>query len=544
MSLSIRAVHKFAARKSLISRGSATFGPPSELGGVRLQFGSIEGKAEEITLKAQDEAEPRPTGSQTALFSASHTLALAQHLGIPYDNGAAPVNHGVDRLRAMNGAELLWSSSAGAGGPAVAAVVGHGTRSIPIFARVLSDQAAERLLTERGGNWSRAVSVTGDVGEHLASIWTADDGSVFLPFDPDEVCRYYWSERYQEVGMSWARRRASEGARRRYYQVRGLLPRDTQIWLRRRYSRLRARTRSFPGWPVETALHDFFDLFTSILAEVAGEPLPRIAAWPHGHTWALVLTHDVETAAGLAAIEPVLELERSLGLRSSWNFVPRRYQVDDEYVRALVADGFEVGVHGLYHDGRDLESLDRVRERLPAMWSAGESWGAVGFRSPSTQRQWQLMPLLGFDYDSSYPDTDPFEPQGGGCCTWLPFFNGEQVELPLTMPQDHTLFVILEHEDERTWIEKAEFLRGRGGMALLDTHPDYLLDERIAGAYRRLLERLARDDSAWKPLPRQVSEWWRRRAASHVEQAGTEWTVTGPAADEAQIELVEGSEWR
>ena len=72
------------------------------------------------------------------------------------------------------------------------------------------------------------------------------------------------------------------------------------------------------------------------------------------------------------------------------------------------------------------------------------------------------MPLLGFDYDSSYPDTDPFEPAAGGCCTWLPFFNGDLVELPITLPQDHTLFVIL-RRDSRLWLEKADVLRRAAG---------------------------------------------------------------------------------
>ena len=66
------------------------------------------------------------------------------------------------------------------------------------------------------------------------------------------------------------------------------------------------------------------------------------------------------------------------------------------------------------------------------------------------------MPLLGFDYDSSSPDTDPFEPQSGGCCSWWPFFNGKLVELPITLVQDHTLFVILRRPDEQLWVEKAE----------------------------------------------------------------------------------------
>lgn len=485
--------------------------------------------------------EPAPSGT-TAAFLSSRPLAIATHLGVSHEVLAGPVGGGLERLYAASGAALLWPAADPAGDP-VSARLACAQASIPVFAPLMPDAAAQRMLAKHGGEWTRAAELTGEDDAHLASIWRAADGSVFLPFDPDQVCLGYWSERYKRLSASHARRRFGEGARRGYYAVRRLLPRPAQIWLRRRYATVQARTE-FPRWPVEQALHDFFELFTAILVDVAGEPVARLAAWPDAYTWALVLTHDVETAAGVAAIEPIAELERELGLRSSWNFVPRRYEVPDERVRALQADGFEVGVHGLRHDGRDLESLARVRERLPGMRAAAERWGAVGFRAPATQRDWALMPLLGFDYDSSYPDTDPFEPQGGGCCTWLPFFNGELVELPLTMPQDHTLFVILRHEDERAWIEKAEFLRGRGGMALLDTHPDYLLDERIAGAYRRLLEALARDESAWKPLPHEVSDWWRRRAHSRIERTGTQWTVTGPAAERARIELVEGTEWR
>jgi hypothetical protein len=476
-------------------------------------------------------------------FVASRRLAVADLLGIPYEVLGPPVGSGVERLRAPSGAELLWTHTSEPEAVVTAARLCSASAEIPIFARVVCDRAAGRILAERGGNWSRVAGLTAPGGGHLASIWRRDDGSVFLPFDPDEVCHAYWSERYLDALPGAVSRRARHGAMLGYYRVRGLLPRSGQIWLRRLYARRQART-PFPSWPVEGALHDFFELFTSILADVADEPVARLAAWPRGHAWALVLTHDVETSTGFAAIQPVLELERALGLRSSWNFVPRRYDVDDDRVRELIAGGFEVGVHGLYHDGRDLESLERVQERAPAMRAAAERWSAVGFRSPATHRHWKLMPLIGFDYDSSYPDTDPFEPQGGGCCTWLPFFNQEMVELPLTMPQDHTLFVILRHSDETAWIEKAEFLRGRGGLAMIDTHPDYLIDERIKSAYRRLLERYANDETAWKALPRDVSAWWRRRAASHIERAGTDWIVTGPAAEEARVEHVEGASWR
>lgn len=94
----------------------------------------------------------------------------------------------------------------------------------------------------------------------------------------------------------------------------------------------------------------------AVLACLAGEPIPRIASWPDGHTWALVLTHDVESAEGLAALGPVLDAERNLGLRSSWNIVGNDYAVPDDQIRSLTEDGFEVGVHGLHHDGRDYGS--------------------------------------------------------------------------------------------------------------------------------------------------------------------------------------------
>jgi hypothetical protein len=112
------------------------------------------------------------------------------------------------------------------------------------------------------------------------------------------------------------------------------------------------------------------------------------------------------------------------------------------------------------------------------------------------------------------------------------------IELPMTMPQDHTLFVILRQPSGQAWIDKAEFLRARGGMVLVDTHPDYLVDERIMGAYRDLLERYADDEGVWGALPSEVSGWWRRRADSRLSRTSTGWTVTGPAAQEARVEFV------
>jgi hypothetical protein len=54
-----------------------------------------------------------------------------------------------------------------------------------------------------------------------------------------------------------------------------------------------------------------------------------------------------------------------------------------------------------------------------------------------------------------------------------------------------------------------------------------------------VLERYAQDATAWKALPGEVAAWWRRRRASTVAPAGEGWTVVGPAAGEAVVELTE-----
>ena len=87
----------------------------------------------------------------------------------------------------------------------------------------------------------------------------------------------------------------------------------------------------------------------------------------------------------------------------------------------LQRGGWEIGLHGLHHDGRDLESEKLAFERLPEMRCWAERGAPPASAPPRRSGDWRLMPRLGFEYDSSYPDTDPFEPQGGGCCSWLPF---------------------------------------------------------------------------------------------------------------------------
>jgi predicted glycosyltransferase/peptidoglycan/xylan/chitin deacetylase (PgdA/CDA1 family) len=495
-----------------------------------------------VPARAPQAASQAPARRERVLFAASRGVQLLDCFRIPYrvdrpsGNGNGRPSPLARLARASgDGPELRWAPAEAdlshRGRPAASYTLGGS----PIFCRVVRDEEASTLLRPTDRTWTRAEPILDERGAHAASIWRADDGSVFLPFDLDEAISAFWSEGYARLDDERLSRRANRLAQHAYYTVRPVIPRAVQLAFRRRFISIQSRA-SFPGWPVETALHDLYSFLLAELEAVAGEPVPRIAPWPGGHTWSAVLTHDVETQTGYDRIQRMLAVERELGYRSAWYFVPERdYRVEEPLVDELAADGFEVGVHGLRHDGRDL-SPRSFPERLPAIRRYAERWGAIGFRSPATHRDWGRMSLLNFDYDSSYSDTAVYEPQAGGCCAWLPFFIGTVLELPITMPQDHTLFALLRHEDETAWLEKAAFLRERGGMALLLTHPDYLGENGTLPAYRRYLEWLGHDESAWRALPRDVSEWWRRRAASAIERDEDGWRVVGPAAADARVE--------
>ncbi len=471
------------------------------------------------------------------MFESTGAFALFDYFRVPYEqteNEAAGPSFASLWVRGES-ATLSWPLEAGFAERSRASSYFLG--STPLFGRLMPDEGVRLYLKRLGGNWHIADDVRDTQGTSLGAVWQRDDGSTVLPFDPNELIQNFWTERYLDHIRPATVSHLAALARRSYYRARPLLPRSVQMSMRRSFSRVQSKTR-FPRWPVETALHDFYDFLFTVVASVADRPVPFIGLWPGNWAWALVLTHDVEAQTGYERLPELLRVEVEAGYRSSWNFVPQNhYVVDDQLVETLLEQGFEVGVHGFNHDGRDLSSLTNLQRRLPSMREHAERWQAKGFRSPGTLRSAELMPLLGFDYDSSYTDTAPFEPQAGGCCTWLPYKLGELVELPMTLTQDHTLFDLLGHRDATIWLEKARFLRQHGGMALLLTHPDYVGNRYLLGAYRLFLQEFADDSTAWKALPRDVSDWWRRRSSSELHEINGEWRVVGPAERQARIEF-------
>ena len=305
-----------------------------------------------------------------------------------------------------------------------------------------------------------------------------------------------------------------------YYALKPFVPRGLQLAVRRRYARRRP-TSGFPAWPIEDVLVRLQEEhFRAEMERRGTDRIPFINFWPGANRFAFILTHDVEGRAGIANIEPVLEVERRHGLVSAWYIVAEDYEIPVGTFELIRSAGGEIGLHGLTHDGTLFRDRATFEAQLPAIHRYMGEWGAAGFRSPATHRNAAWMPELGCLYDSSFPDTDPFEPQAGGCCSILPFFLQDLVELPITLLQDHTLFEILGEETADIWTAKADWLAANHGLVNVLVHPDYMTSPGRLELYDRLLAHLTSLAGGWHGLPHELASWWRLRAALEHSFAG------------------------
>ncbi len=304
-----------------------------------------------------------------------------------------------------------------------------------------------------------------------------------------------------------------------YYLLKPIVPRFLTRFLRKLYSKSFRGKGQIRHWPLDTRYAEFqWEIIRQLLIETNNKVAMHKDFWPEGRQFAFVLTHDIETAKGQTFVRNVADLEESLGLRSSFNFVLERYPLNYKLMQELRERGFEIGCHGLKHDGRLFYSRSIFEKRVIRINRRMKDYGMVGFRSPLTLRNPEWMQTLEIEYDSSFFDTDPFEPiPGGGMCIW-PFFLGRFVELPYTLVQDHTLIQVLGETTPRIWLEKVKFIQMYHGMALLNTHPDYLMDGKALEIYTEFLQSMRQMRGDWHALPRDVARWWKTRASSAADQ--------------------------
>jgi glycosyltransferase involved in cell wall biosynthesis len=318
--------------------------------------------------------------------------------------------------------------------------------------------------------------------------------------------------------------------RRAYYQIKPYVP-----WSLRNQVRgvLQRGMRPFYSeiWPVmESARHK-----------------PRNwPGWPDGRQFAFVLTHDVEGQRGLDRSRRLAELEAELGFRSCFNFIPEgEYRLPEELRYWLGAEGFEVGVHDLHHDGKLFNSAAGFSEKALRINRYLHDWRAQGFRAGFMLRNLSWYHQLDIAYDCSTFDTDPFEPQPDGTNTifplWVPRGQGKAigpldglhqqegyVELPYTLPQDSTMFLVMREKTPLIWTSKADWVASHGGMVLVNTHPDYMRFEGEpespstfpVSRYLDLLRHIKTQHEGRyaQLLPHQVNDWVRFHRSSGPQQ--------------------------
>ena len=299
-----------------------------------------------------------------------------------------------------------------------------------------------------------------------------------------------------------------------FYLIKPFIPRSLQIFFRRKLVKVKLN-KAKNVWPIFPG------------SEI--KPT-NWKGWPLNKKFALVLTHDVEHQRGYDRVKKLLSLEKELGFVSSFYFIPERdYRVENEMLQFIKENRFEAGIHGLNHDGKLFRDRNTFQNRAVKINNYIREWGVSGFRAPAMHHNLEWMNSLNIEHSTSTFDTDPFEPQPDGVGTIFPFWvhgkNGRPgyVEIPYTLDQDFTLFILMKEQTPRIWIEKLNWIAEKGGLALLDVHPDYTnlnnenkKEEFPVDLYLDFLKHVKEHYAGeyWNDIPQNVADYYKQQIAS------------------------------
>lgn len=371
-----------------------------------------------------------------------------------------------------------------------------------------------------------------------------DSASVYLSFSPAEVIDNLRLEKYPSIdGKDDGRSAAHSPWRDAYYSLRDVIPIALRKRLQRAYFRGWDRI-PFPRWPVDYTVGSLLDRLVWWCLQARGEDrMPFIWFWPDAAPFCILMTHDVETQAGLDFCDALMDIDDSYGVKSAFQIIPEeRYAAKASWMEAVRKRGFEINVHDLNHDGRLFDSRATFLERAAKINRYVREFGARGFRSGALYRNLDWYDAFEFSYDLSVPNAGQLEAQRGGCCTVMPYFIGKILEMPLTTTQDYSLFNVLRDYSIDHWQKQIELIASRSGLASFIVHPDYVLQDRARKTYVALLEHLSRLRAKlgpWLTVPGEVDRWWRERSQSRLVREGSEWRIEGPAKDRARLAYAE-----
>jgi hypothetical protein len=374
----------------------------------------------------------------------------------------------------------------------------------------------------------------------LAEFIACEPGRVNLPFDLSEVITNLQLERYVTMRAGLVERITRMHAiRSLYYLLRPLLGLQVRKHLQK--ISLKGWNRiPFPQWPVDFTVETLLEDTMRLVLESSGlERVPFIWFWPEGAPSCAIMTHDVEGQRGRDFCTRLMDLDDAYGVKSAFQIVPeRRYDVNDAFLDEFRQRGFEINVHDLNHDGQLFRDRQQFMERAARINEYGKAFRSRGFRAGVMYRRQEWFDALDFAYDMSVPNVAHLEPQRGGCCTVMPYFIGDLLEMPLTTIQDYSLFHILGDYSISIWQTQINQILDRHGLISFITHPDYLDEERPRAVYEDLLvylRYLKNERAVWMALPSDVERWWRSRSEMTLVRSGDAWRIEGPDCARARV---------
>lgn len=389
-----------------------------------------------------------------------------------------------------------------------------------------------RKVEVRAGNCDTKANTLKDATKQFY----IDGTSCILPFDPDEVAKTLRFERYLDKPQ---KSRKKELIRKLYYLLRPAFPVSVRRHLQKAWLR-GWNKKPFPRWPVDRSVDQMFSNLMRFMLMASGHAkMPFIWFWPDAKSSCAIMTHDVETDAGLQFASELMDINDSFDIKSSFQLIPdARYIVDEGHLTSIKARGFEVNVHDLKHDGHLFDSQQKFHDSAQLINQFGIRFGSKGFRSAILYRNQEWFDELQFSYDMSVPNVGHLDPQPGGCCTVMPYFIGDLLELPVTATQDYTLFHVLQLYSQDLWRQQISQIMEQYGLISFIVHPDYLDTPAALNAYTTLLEYLSnlrKDAGLWITLPGEVDTWWRQRSKMELIPEGCGWRIEGLGAERATL---------
>jgi hypothetical protein len=361
-------------------------------------------------------------------------------------------------------------------------------------------------------------------------------GVTLLPFDPSQVAENLRCELY--VG-DWRSTMLMSALSKMYYFVRPILPVSIRKHIQKFHLKVRDN-QAFPRWPVDCSVDNMLRQVLLLALRANGLPrIPFIWFWPDGAPSACIMTHDVETEMGRDYCSTLMDINSSFGINASFQIIPeQRYTVSPEFLDSIRNRGFEVAVHDLNHDGKLFRDHEQFIERAAKINDYGKEFRADGFRAGVLYRKQVWFDALKFSYDMSVPNVANLDPQRGGCCTVMPYFLGNILEIPVTATQDYTLFFILDSYSIDLWKQQIGLIMENHGLLSFIVHPDYIGNARESDIYKALLTylvRLREEKGVWSTTPREVNRWWRQRAGMNLVERNGQWEIEGEGRERARV---------